>query len=769
MMQSMRSSLKEDGGMDEEPRKYGGRHAAQHRSSTDVAGMTAATTTATTTTALKRYDHTARPTSHRRRRRSSTNRDSNGHSNAFAAAQRIQRSRLNQQRTEDELPNLNSIRNSAPTPNGEHSGKQPAATTMNSTDADSQRHDHRHHYYQPSHRYRSQKHPHQHQHQRRDAIDTEGDADEQEMPMRLPINQLPESDDPHQRDDDTPRITNSIRARKSRKSLNSTPANSSSLINNHSSHSHNDSRTGNIEQSESPRRSTDYAIVRNEANRNGNYEDRTASRRRRSTIRRQRRKEDRQQNGDEDANANAPGERNLQSGQGPNVDDADDNSNGDGNGHGHGSGRSSHDIDDPNDSGNEEDGDNESNGSDGSQSETPITGPLWKVRMLVGQVVNHEYMQLFIIFLIVLNAIFMGVATFDFVTEDPETDRAFDRIDQVFLVVFTVEIAAQLFYLGSTLFSDGWLIFDLLIVIISWSFEGLQIVRAFRVFRAFRLITRVKPLRDLIMAIGAVLPRMYAIGALLLLIFYIFSVLFTELFKDLPLEENYFNRLDASLFTCMEMMTLEWGGIARSVMDHKDWAWAPFVAFIALTGFIVFNLIVAVVCDAVAITEKTVRELDGYETDTTEARLEEAQERIDLLQSHINDMLRTQQAVQDMIEGMAGEMMHLEAERKRSEQRAVDLRIEFDRRLEYQRAMESQQQVEFERKLSSKRVEVGQIPRRPSENSLSGSLHSRRRMKSVSDDDESSGPRSPMIVRRRRSYRRSTALSRNDSTRQFSA
>jgi len=319
---------------------------------------------------------------------------------------------------------------------------------------------------------------------------------------------------------------------------------------------------------------------------------------------------------------------------------------------------------------------------------------LWKARMKCGKVVNNEYVQISIITLILVNALMMGIATFNWVTENPDVDRVFDRIDRGFLVIFTIEAAMQLFYLGFALFADGWLVFDLLIVIFSWSFEGLQIVRAFRIFRAFRLITRVKPLRDLVLAIGAVLPRMYAIAALLMLIFYIFSVLFTELFSDLPLSENYFKTLDASLFTCMEMMTLEWGEIARETMIYRSWAWAPFTAFIAITGFIVFNLIVAVVCDAVAVTEKTVRELDGFESDDPEGKIIEAQERIDLLQCHIGDMLRTQQAVQEMIDLMAGELLHLEAERMKAEHREAELRIEMERRASYQKSMESARQIE---------------------------------------------------------------------------
>jgi hypothetical protein len=293
-----------------------------------------------------------------------------------------------------------------------------------------------------------------------------------------------------------------------------------------------------------------------------------------------------------------------------------------------------------------------------------------------------------------MNALIMGLATFDFVTDDPEVNETFEIVDRAFLVVFTAEVSLQFFYLGFTLFTDGWLTFDFIIVVLSWSVESLQIIRAFRIFRAFRLVTRIKPLRDLILAIGAVMPRMYAIGALLLLIFYIFSVLFTELFKDLPLSDDFFGSLGQSLFTCMQLMTLGWGDIVREVMVFKSWAWAPFCAFISLTGFIVFNLIVAVVCDAVAVTEKTVRQLDGIESDDPLVKIDEAQERIDLIQCHIEDMLRTQQAVQDMIEIMAGELLYLEVERTRSDQRDVELRIELERRKDFEKSMQSDHQLE---------------------------------------------------------------------------
>jgi hypothetical protein len=338
----------------------------------------------------------------------------------------------------------------------------------------------------------------------------------------------------------------------------------------------------------------------------------------------------------------------------------------------------------------------ESSSSDTSDAEisTRTDNMIWKFRLLCGRIVNHEYVQIGIIILIVVNALMMGLATFDFVAGDPSMEQLFSSIDLGFLVIFSIECGAQLIYLGLSLFADGWLVFDLFIVLFSWSFQSMQIVRAFRIFRAFRLVTRVKPLRDLVLAIGAVMPRMYAIAALLLLIFYIYSVLFTELFSALPLSDNFFSRLDTSLFTCMQMMTLEWGDVAREVMIHEPWAWAPFTSFIAITGFIVFNLIVAVVCDAVALTEKQVRELDGFESDNPEHKLHQAMERVDLLQLHINDMLRTQAQVQELIEMMASELLNVEAERMKAEHREAELRIEIDRRKEYQERMQSPEQIE---------------------------------------------------------------------------
>jgi len=171
------------------------------------------------------------------------------------------------------------------------------------------------------------------------------------------------------------------------------------------------------------------------------------------------------------------------------------------------------------------------------------------------------------------------------------------------LSIFTVELVLQFTYNGLYFFYDGWLIFDLIIVCVSWTLSTYQVIRAFRIFRALRLITRVKVLKNLVVALLSVLPRMAAIGCLMGLIFYIFAVMFTSLFKDIVFSdgESYFGRLDYTLFTLFQMMTLDWAGIARELMAEKGkgWAWIPIVTFILISSFIVYNLIVAVICDAI--------------------------------------------------------------------------------------------------------------------------------------------------------------------------
>lgn len=112
-------------------------------------------------------------------------------------------------------------------------------------------------------------------------------------------------------------------------------------------------------------------------------------------------------------------------------------------------------------------------------------------------------------------------------------------------------------------------------------------------------------MKNLVEALFNVMPRMFAIGCLLCLIFYIYGVMFTVMFKDLYddgyLDQDYFSRLDKTFFTLFQLMTTDsWSYITKQVMVVYPYAWLPFITFILLSSFVVLNLVIAVICNAVS-------------------------------------------------------------------------------------------------------------------------------------------------------------------------
>ena len=268
-------------------------------------------------------------------------------------------------------------------------------------------------------------------------------------------------------------------------------------------------------------------------------------------------------------------------------------------------------------------------------------------RIICGKIVNQKYVQHMIIFLIILNALQMGLATFDFVYYDPVVRSAFDKADLAFLIIFTIEICMQFIFHGWHLFKDGWLSFDMLIVIFSWAFASLQI---FRTLRTLRLVARVEMLRKLCQALMEAVPRLAGILFLFLLVMYIYAVMITVLFGDMyakgQTEDNYFSRLDITLFTLFQMITLDWANIARQVMAVYPLSFFVFVTYLSFTSFILFSLIIGVVCDAVSAIEHDAQLLQALE------KKEDAQERILRLQQRVDYLKKQQKSVLASVSGV---------------------------------------------------------------------------------------------------------------------
>lgn len=233
--------------------------------------------------------------------------------------------------------------------------------------------------------------------------------------------------------------------------------------------------------------------------------------------------------------------------------------------------------------------------------------------------------------LIVLNAIVLGVETS--AAARASIGELLLLLNNAILTVFVVEILIKLVAFGPRFFRSGWNIFDFLIVGISLAPASgpLAILRSLRILRVLRLLSAVKRLRMLVESLMHSLPGIGWTAALLLMMFYIFGVMGTELFgESFP---DWFGSLGASIYSLFQIMTLEsWSmGIARPVMEQYPYAWIFFVPFILISSFMVLNLFIAIIVSATQEVHET--ELRAERELENQRAHDERQEMLNLLRS----------------------------------------------------------------------------------------------------------------------------------------
>ncbi|MCQ2522081.1 MAG: ion transporter [Lachnospiraceae bacterium] len=233
----------------------------------------------------------------------------------------------------------------------------------------------------------------------------------------------------------------------------------------------------------------------------------------------------------------------------------------------------------------------------------------------IKKLVEKPIFNNFILIVILINSVVMGLQT------SPKLEASIGNIlgiiDLVCLGIFTIEIILKLMAYGVRFFTDGWNIFDFVIVLLSFvtGLSFLSTLRAFRVFRVLRTLKAVKGLRALralrlvswldklkmiISAIAHSIPGILWSGLLLMLIYYIFSIMGVTLFgAAFP---DWFGNIGKAMYTLFQVMTLEsWSmGISRPVMEVFNWAWAYFVPFVLISSFIMMNVIVGIVVNAIS-------------------------------------------------------------------------------------------------------------------------------------------------------------------------
>ena len=257
------------------------------------------------------------------------------------------------------------------------------------------------------------------------------------------------------------------------------------------------------------------------------------------------------------------------------------------------------------------------------------------------KIVEARWFIAFINVLIVLNALVLGIETFDI---SEQTYHGLMLFDKFCIAVFVIEILMKLIVQRKDFFRSGWNIFDVIVVGASIlpevmfisSARVLRILRIFRVLRVTRLVGHIKSLRTIVLALLESLPSIGWTCVLLGLIYYIYAIIGTSLFCDIAPE--FFGNLWRSLYTLFQItMADDLGNISRPIIAADGIGVVYFVTFIAMSAILVLNIIVGVVVDSVAEVKKQTETEELKESSDLMIELEKLEDQIRVVKLLIED------------------------------------------------------------------------------------------------------------------------------------
>ncbi|XP_039378627.1 sodium channel protein type 5 subunit alpha-like isoform X3 [Mauremys reevesii] len=261
----------------------------------------------------------------------------------------------------------------------------------------------------------------------------------------------------------------------------------------------------------------------------------------------------------------------------------------------------------------------------------PIPRPLNKYQGFFFDIVSNKAFEITIVTLICLNMIIMMWTSED---QDKKSKDILEIINKVFVAIFTGECIMKILALRHYFFTDGWNIFDLLVVILSLVSVGvavvlkspslLRIIRLVRISRILRLIRQAQGIRTLLFTLLMSLPALFNIGLLLFLIMYIYAILGMSFFACAHWDggiDNIFNfQTFGGSMLCLFQITTSagWDGFLNPFLEPRSDSCAPnlniqhidntscvnssvaiiyFVSYVIISFLIVINMYIAVILE----------------------------------------------------------------------------------------------------------------------------------------------------------------------------
>ncbi|KAJ7408206.1 hypothetical protein WISP_122230 [Willisornis vidua] len=275
----------------------------------------------------------------------------------------------------------------------------------------------------------------------------------------------------------------------------------------------------------------------------------------------------------------------------------------------------------------------------------PIPRPLNKYQGFIFDVVSKQAFDVSIMILICLNMVTMMVETDD---QSQEKVNILHKINMLFVAIFTGECIFKMVALRHYYFTNGWNIFDFVVVILSivgtvlsdiiqkyfFSPTLFRVIRLARIGRILRLIRGAKGIRTLLFALMMSLPALFNIGLLLFLVMFIYAIFgmanFAYVKKEYGIDDMFNFQTFANSMLCLFQITTSagWDGLLNPILNtgppycdpnlpnangSKGDCGSPavgilfFVTYIIISFLIVVNMYIAIILEnfSVATEEST--------------------------------------------------------------------------------------------------------------------------------------------------------------------
>uniref|UniRef100_A0A8C6QVI4 Sodium channel protein n=1 Tax=Nannospalax galili TaxID=1026970 RepID=A0A8C6QVI4_NANGA len=257
----------------------------------------------------------------------------------------------------------------------------------------------------------------------------------------------------------------------------------------------------------------------------------------------------------------------------------------------------------------------------------PIPRPLNKCQGLVFDLVTNQVFDIFIMGLIILNMIIMMA---EYNGQPDEEKKIFDYLNIAFVVIFTLECLIKIFALRQYYFTNGWNLFDCVVVVLSiistmvsvlekseipFPPTLFRIIRLARIGRILRLVRAARGIRTLLFALMMSLPSLFNIGLLLFLVMFIYAIFgmscFSKKVDQVSGIDDIFNfQTFSGSMLCLFQITTSagWDALLKPMLESNtspssDSCQRPsiaivyFVSYIIISFLIVVNMYIAVILE----------------------------------------------------------------------------------------------------------------------------------------------------------------------------